>query len=39
LLAVIAVIRRRKPVSVSGPSAADTDRSQQATPVDTALPR
>jgi cytochrome c-type biogenesis protein CcmH/NrfF len=39
LLAVVAVLRRRKPVSPSGPSAAETDRSQRAMPLDTALPR
>jgi hypothetical protein len=39
LLAVVAVIRRRKPLSPSGPSAAETDRSQRAMPMDTALPR
>jgi hypothetical protein len=39
LLSVVAVIRRRKPVSPSGPSAAETPRSQRAMPKDTALPR
>jgi hypothetical protein len=39
VLAVVAVIRRRRPVSASGLSAADTDRAQRATPVDTALQR
>jgi hypothetical protein len=39
VLAVVAVIRRRKPVSPSGPSAAETPRSQRAMPMDTALPR
>jgi hypothetical protein len=39
LLAVVAVIRRRKPVSPSGPSAAETDRTQRAMPMDTLLPR
>jgi heme/copper-type cytochrome/quinol oxidase subunit 2 len=39
LLTAVAAIRRRKPVSPSGPSAAETDRTQRAVPMDTALPR
>ena len=39
VLAVVAVIRRRKPVSPPGPSAAETHSSQRAKPLDTALLR
>jgi uncharacterized membrane protein len=39
VLAVLAVIRRRKPVSASDPSAIDNDRSQRGTPVGATLPR
>jgi hypothetical protein len=39
VLAVVAVIRRRKPVPPPGPSAAETHSSQRAMPLDTALLR